>query len=226
MRKLIILLLALCLLCPGARAAENGEKYVALTFDGGPSGQYPRLLEGLEKQGAKATFLLCGCRIVQFPELARKIADAGHEIGLQGYGETTFAGLSRRKIAQALADTRALLPDGVEIRFLRPPEDRCTDAVRQVAEVTNLAILNWSVDPRRWTATDRGIVGTVSDGDIILIRGMSEETVTSALSLVDQLQKQGYQFVTVSELAELRRVRLKPGQTYTCFPPERPDTEF
>ena len=225
MRKLLTIALCLLLLCPGAKAAQTGEKYVALTFDGGPSGRYTRrLLEGLEKQDAKVTFLVCGYRLAQFPELARAMVDGGHEIGLQSYGSTTLEGMSRRHIAQALADTRALLPEGTEVRFLRPPEDRCTDGVRQVAAVTNLAILGWSVDPSRWTAGSRGIVGTVSDGDVILIRHISDETVDAALSLVDQLQKQGYRFVTVSELAQIRRVKVRPGESYASFPPEDTDT--
>lgn len=227
MRKLLTILLCLCLICPGARAAEAGTKYVALTFDGAPSGRYTRrLLEGLEKQGAKATFLVCGFRLEQFPELARAMVDGGHEIGLQSYGSAPMAGMSRRHIAQALADTQALLPKGTEVRFLRPPEDCCTDAVRQVAEVTNLAILGWSVAPESWTAGAGGIVGTVSDGDVILIRHMSDETVDAAISLVDQLQKQGYQFVTVSELAKLRRVKVHPGKSYTSFPPRNAGTGF
>ena len=80
MRRVLVFVLILALLCPGVRAVEN-EKYVALTFDDGPSGRFTRrLLEGLEQRGVKATFLLCGYRIKDYPALARSIFDAGHEI--------------------------------------------------------------------------------------------------------------------------------------------------
>ena len=66
MRRIILLVLCLLFACSGgicASAAEN-EKYVALTFDDGPSGKFTRrLLKGLYDRDAKATFLLCGYRL-------------------------------------------------------------------------------------------------------------------------------------------------------------------
>ena len=63
MRRIFAVILCLCFAYPmTARAAE--EKYVALTFDDGPSGKFTRrLLEGLAERDAKATFLLCGYRM-------------------------------------------------------------------------------------------------------------------------------------------------------------------
>ena len=84
MRKFLALVLCLTLLPLKAGAAEF--KYVALTFDDGPSGRYTRqLLEGLRERSAKATFLLCGYRIVQYPELTEQIFREGHEIGIHGF---------------------------------------------------------------------------------------------------------------------------------------------
>lgn len=226
MVKFTALLLCFFLLCPTVRGVEN-EKYIALTIDDAPSGLYTReLLEQLEQREAHVTFLLCGYRIAQFPHLAREIVDGGHEIGLQGFDQSAMAGLSRRRIAKSLSDTRSLLPKDCEVRLFRPPEGVCSDGMRQVAEVTKLSILGWSVDPRQWRSNGRGIVGTVKDGDIVLIRPMSRANVKAAISLVDQLQKQGYRFVTVSELAKIRRVKLKPGISYSSFPLADADTGF
>ena len=57
------------------------------------------------------------------------------------------------------------------------------------------------------------------DGDIILLHDMSASSVLAALDIIDSLEKEGFRFVTVSELAKIRGVRLKPGVTYTSFPP-------
>ena len=63
MRRLFLFLLSLSFLVLPVRA-DGGSKYVALTFDDGPSGKYTRaLLDGLYDRGAKATFLLCGYRL-------------------------------------------------------------------------------------------------------------------------------------------------------------------
>ena len=84
MRRLIIAVLMLSLLILPAGAADS-KKYVALTFDDGPSGRYTQtLLDGLQFRGAKATFFLCGYRMVQYPELTQRIFDEGHEIGYHG----------------------------------------------------------------------------------------------------------------------------------------------
>ncbi len=225
MRKKLLLLLCLLLLVPKASAAEEA-KYVALTFDDGPSGRFTRrLLEGLESRGAKATFLLCGYRLEQYPELAEEMAASGHEIGLHGYSHKSMAQMSRRQIAQELADTQALLPAGCRVRFLRPPGGICSDGVQDVAEAMGLAILSWSVDPRDWAthdtaAVDKSVFRTAQDGDIILLHDMTDSSVDAALQIVDELQRQGFRFVTVSELARLRGTNIKAGKSYSSFPPD------
>src|SRR5437879_3253805 len=53
---------------------------IALTFDDGPHVKNtPRLLEMLKERGIKATFFLIGRNVVNFPEVARRVADDGHE---------------------------------------------------------------------------------------------------------------------------------------------------
>ena len=109
--------------------------------------------------------------------------------------------------------------------FLRPPGGCCSDAVRQVAEARQLAILSWSVDPRDWATSDtaaveRAVLKNVKDGDIVLLHDMTVSSVQAALDIVDVLKDQGYEIVTVSELVKLRGVNLKPGKIYTSFPVE------
>ena len=96
MRRLFALLLSLSFLALPARAAYD-SKYVALTFDDGPSGKYTRaLLDGLYDRGAKATFLLCGYRIKDYPDIAQRIFEEGHEIGFHGYSHDSMKTMSRR----------------------------------------------------------------------------------------------------------------------------------
>ena len=223
MRRVLVFVLTLPMLFLPARAAY-GSKYVALTFDDGPSGKYTRaLLDGLYDRGAKATFLLCGYRIKDYPDITRRILEEGHEIGYHGYTHDPMQHMSRRAIAQEILDTEALLPEGCRPAFLRPPGGFSSEAVRQVAEARNLAILHWSVDPEDWathnTATiEKAVLTKVKNGDIILLHDMSDSSVKAALDIVDALLKQDYEFVTVSELARLRGIKPKPGVTYKKFP--------
>lgn len=223
MRRLILAVLCLQLL---AAPMPEPAKYVALTFDDGPSGRYTRrLLDGLEERNVKATFLLCGYRIEQYPEETTRILRDGHEVGCHGFSHKKMNDMSRRDIGAEIGDTLDLLPQGTKVFFLRPPGGCCSDAVRQVAEARGLAILSWSVDPRDWATSDtlaveRAVLKNVKDGDIVLLHDMTVSSVRAALDIVDALQSQGFTLVTVSELAKRRGVKLKPGKTYACFPPE------
>lgn len=223
MRRFFLLLMTLPLLALPARAAY-GSRYVALTFDDGPSGKYTRtLLDGLYDRGAKATFLLCGYRMVNYPDITRRIFEEGHEIGYHGYSHNPMQEMSRRAIAQELMDSESLLPEGCRPAFLRPPGGFSNDAVRQVAEARGLAILHWSVDPGDWAthstaAIENAVLKQVKDGDIILLHDMTDSSVKAALDIVDALLKQDYEFVTVSELARIRGIRPRPGTTYKKFP--------
>ena len=224
MGRICALLCCLCLLTMPVSALA-AEKYAVLTFDDGPSGRYTdRLLDGLKERGARATFLLCGYRIREYPNQAKRIVEEGHEVGNHGYSHKNMQQLSRREIAREIMDTQALLPSDCRIRFLRPPGGCCSDAVRQVAEARNLAILNWSVDPKDWalqdaSAVEQAVLKNVTDGDVILLHDMSDSSVTAALRIIDQLSAQGYRFVTASELAALRGCIPKAGKTYSHFPP-------
>ena len=221
MRRFLALVLSVSLVVLPVRA--EAPKYVALTFDDGPSGKYTRkLLDGLYDRGVQATFLLCGYRMKDYPDLTRRIWEEGHEIGYHGFTHKNMQQMSRRDIAKELEDSGALLPEGCQPVFLRPPGGCCSDAVRQVAQVRNLAILGWSVDPRDWATHDtasieRFVLKNVKDGDIVLLHDMSDSSVKAALDIVDVLLEKDYEIVTVSRLVRIRDVKLKPGRMYNRF---------
>ena len=224
MRRFFCLLLLLSILAIPVQAEEE-TKYAALTFDDGPSGKFTeKLLDGLYEREVNATFLLCGYRMAQYPELTQRIFSEGHEIGYHGYTHDNMKVMSRRQVADELVRSQALLPEDCEPVFLRPPGGCCSDGVRQVAEARQLAILGWSVDPKDWATADtiaieRSVLKNVQDGDVILLHDMTESSVQAALDIVDTLKKEGFTLLTVSQLAEIRNTKIKPGQTYTKFPP-------
>lgn len=224
MRRIFALLLCLSLVPLPARGREI--HYVALTFDDGPSGKYTRqLLDGLTQRDAKATFFLCGYRMKEYPDIAQRIFDEGHEIGFHGYSHASMVSMSRRDIARELMDSEALLPAGCHPVFLRPPGGCCSDALEQVAKARLLSILSWSVDPRDWAtgdalAVEKAVLETIGDGDIVLLHDMSASSVQAALDIVDVLQKRGVELVTVSQLAKLRGITPRPGKVYRRFRPQ------
>lgn len=224
MRRLIFsFLLILALVMPVSASA----RYAVLTFDDGPSGKYTRrLLDGLREREVKATFLLCGYRIRQYPQEAERILLEGHEVGNHGFSHKNMQLLSHRDIAREIMDTQALLGNA-PVSFLRPPGGCCSEAVCSIAKARKLALLGWSVDPRDWDTKDAAqiraaVTEQVHDGDIILLHDMSDSSVDAALGIIDDLTARGFRFVTASQLADLRGISLKPGKRYSSFPPGNP----
>lgn len=221
MRRIFALILCISFVLLPVRAET--PRYVALTFDDGPSGRFTRrLLDGLEERDVKVTFLLCGYRLKDDPKTAQRIFEAGHEIGLHGYSHDDMGKMSMDKAAKEIADTYALLPAGCKPVFLRPPGGSFGEGLKQAAKAAGLALLGWSVDPRDWAVRDAGavqaaVLADVRDGDVILLHDMSGSSVDAALGIVDSLLEQGFQFVTVSQLARLRGITLQPGKSYSCF---------
>ena len=221
-KRFIILIMCVCLLCVPVRATEE-EKMVALTFDDGPSGRFTRsLLEGLEERGAKATFLLCGYRMEQYPELTQRIYEEGHEIGLHGYSHKSMQSMCRREVTQEIEKSMALIPEGCQVSFIRSPGGLCGKCVQAAAADKDLAVLSWSVDPKDWAthdteAIEKEVISHVRDGDVILLHDMSNSSVAATLAIIDELQEQGFRFVTVSELAAAKNITIVPGKKYTRF---------
>lgn len=227
---LAVLLAILCLPVAGVSAEEEkAEKYVALTFDDGPSGHFTRdLLDGLAEREIRATFFLCGYRVEQFPNLAARIAQEGHEIGSHSDRHSFFSSLSPAEVCADLhaAREKILAATGQEPTLLRPPGGIYDAAVIAKTDCADLPLILWSVDPSDWCRSDaagivRDVTGNVRSGDVILLHDMSDSSVQAALTIIDELGAQGWEFVKVSELAKLSGTELQGGAAYYRFSPAK-----
>ena len=198
-------------------------KCVAITFDDGPSGKVTKsLLEGLAALDAKATFFICGYRIESFPKYPQYILDYGHEIGLHTYNHATLTKLDADGVRKELLSMIPLLPEGHSVTLMRPPGGAYNATTKQVCEELGMSIIMWSVDPKDWATNDvdtivNRIVNGVSNGSIILMHDLKKSSVQAALKAIEILQGQGYEFVTVSELAAIQGKPLKPGKVYNSL---------
>ena len=187
--------------------AAEGVKYVALTFDDGPSPRCtPRLLDGLQERGIRATFFVVGCQLVKDPDIVIRMAAEGHQIGNHSYDHQKLDKLSPQEAAEDMGKNNDLLCQllGEGDYWIRPPYGLLSEA--ELQEIT-VPVVGWSVDTEEWKSKDTGkildvIYREISDGDIILLHDRYLSPVEAALQAVDHLQQQGYQFVTVAELLE------------------------
>lgn len=201
--------------------AEEGPKYVALTFDDGPKGKITQtLLDGLKARGVHASFFLIGDLAEQYPELVRRMDREGHQIGLHTYDHlASLAGITQEEFQRQIGRSRQVIQEilGEERELmLRPPYGQVDDHLRQWA---NCPMVLWSVDPEDWYYQDpakeiESVCADAKDGAIILLHDTFPETVEAALAIVDRLHQEGYYFVTVEELLRLNGVQPEKGVCY------------
>lgn len=207
----IELALAQPLLVYGGPRAEQGAPRVAVTFDDGPSPAYtPQVLELLERYHARATFFVLGCCAVGHPDLVRRTAAAGHEIGIHSWSHPQYPRLSDAAIAADLARCRALLQPLVDqpIRWMRPPYGAHNARVDAAINAAGLRVAMWSVDPRDWSRPGAAVVaarvlGQVRDGSVVLLHdggGDRSGTVAALRTILAELQRRGFRLVTMSQL--------------------------
>ena len=165
MKKLFCLLAALALLAQPLRAAEEPKRYLALTFDDGPSGELTeRLLEGLAERQVHATFFVCGYRIAEFPDTLSHIAAAGHEIGLHSSNHDYMQKMDYGTALRDLTGCAKAVEDacGVRAQLFRPPGGLYGDTLLRAAKDAGLSVILWSVDPCDWNeAAWDGVLPTV-----------------------------------------------------------------
>ncbi len=185
-------------------ALENSPK-IALTFDDGPHPYYTeQLLDGLKERGAKASFFVLGKQAQAYPELIKRMQDEGHLVGNHTYNHIQLGQGNREEFKEELIQTSEVLTEltGEETQYVRPPYGSWDKSFE--TELMMFPVL-WTVDPMDWCSDDvSGIVQRVTkktrENSIILMHDEYKSSVTAALQIVDILQEQGYEFVTVDEI--------------------------
>lgn len=212
---LLIFTAVMCLILLGVKAeresgvetiAEDADrKLVAITFDDGPNNDYTRmLLSGLKERGVKATFFLLGKEVVKYPEIVAEIHADGHLIGTHSYEHVNLKNLCDKAAIEQVDKTNEAIHaiTGEYPEYIRPPFGswKCNlDYETKMIEVL------WDIDPLDWKTNNSDVIAKrvtdkVTENDIILLHDASESSVLAAFKIIDQLEKEGYTFVTVDEI--------------------------
>ena len=216
MKKIIFLLLALLIFalpCSAENEPSGRKKLVALTFDDGPHKTHTKeILDTLERYGARATFFIVGTNAERFPDIVKEAATRGHEIGNHTYSHPNMKGISHNELQSELSKNEDLLFSicGVRTTLFRPPCGEMSDTVSSIAEESGYKLVLWDIDTRDWEhrsaeAIIKSVRENAKDGAVILMHdfiGGETHTPEALSEIIETLQKDGYEFVTVSELNE------------------------
>lgn len=190
---------------PVLSKAAGQPKYVALTFDDGPSRKCtPVLLDGLKERDVHVTFFLMGKNIEGNEDIVKRMSDEGHLIGNHSYEHIQLTKAGPEAVCEAVEHTQKQIEaiTGKRPEYIRPPYG---DWNEELEEEIGMTPVLWSVDSLDWKLKDTGkilrrVLKDVKDGDIILLHDIFSSSVEAALELIDILQKEGYVFVTADEL--------------------------
>lgn len=178
---------------------------IAITFDDGPHAKATgKLLDGLKKRKVKATFFLIGECAKENPKLVKRIYKEGHVIGNHTYHHVDITRLSDEEAAFEINETDKVVYSitGEHIRYVRPPFGSWQKDLELEMEV--LPVM-WTIDPLDWTTENvdeivNKVVTEAEENGIILLHDCYDSSVEAALRIIDILQKEGYEFVTVDEM--------------------------
>ncbi len=200
---------------------DPDKPMVALTFDDGPGPRTMEILDKLEECNARCTFFLVGEMLVNYPDTLNKMVEIGCELGNHTYYHSTLTKLTPEGINEAIDTTSDAIKEitGVEPTLVRPPGGSVNETVR---ETVQYPLILWNIDTEDWktlnTESDiNAVMSTLSDGNIILMHDIHSPSVDAALQLIPMIQEQGYQLVTVSEMAAVKGVDLENGVKYFNF---------
>lgn len=198
------------------RHVNTTEKVVALTFDDGPDKPYTeQILSVLDKHQVKATFFILGGNAKANPDLIKKIMAGGHDLGNHTMSHQKMKGRTVEAMKNDIASVDKILRDlgyEKEITF-RAPFGITSPNLQEALQQLNKRMVLFTFLPQDWTKISAqqiydnvmkqmkpGLIITLHDGG-----NRRENTVKATEMLIENLQKEGYRFLTVSDLLKLQK---------------------
>lgn len=193
---------------------KNGsreEKIIALTFDDGPHPKETHeVLDVLNKYNVKGTFFVVGKHANWYSEPLIRAAKEGHEIGNHTFTHPDISNLSSEDIKKEIKECEDTLfkLTGKKPTLFRPPYGSYSkDKLGEIAKECGYKIILWTtIDAKDWknppsSQISNIIINKAQNGDIILLHDYATENTVKALdTIIPEMMKKGYKFVTVSEL--------------------------
>ena len=204
-----------------AGKVDPKKPMVALTFDDGPGPRTLELLKALEKYNAHATFFMVGQNVSIHKDALKKMKEIGCELGNHSYNHANLSKQDAKGLKDQVDKTNDLIKGivGRGATVLRPPYGAIGGVMH---EKVKMPMILWNIDTLDWKTrnaqkTIETVMNNVGDGDIVLMHDIHTESVDAALKLIPKLEKEGYQLVTISEMAVAKGQKLENGVKYCDF---------
>ncbi|AYV66056.1 MULTISPECIES: polysaccharide deacetylase family protein [Niallia] len=175
----------------------------------------PDILSTLKKHHVKASFFLEGRWVQKNPDLAKMIAEAGHELGNHSYTHPDMSKISSSKIHEEIVKTNDVIEatTGKQVTLLAPPSGYFNNEVVKIAAQQKLKTVIWSVDTIDWQKPSpdtllKRVTGKIHNGALILMHP-TEVTTNSLEHLIIEIKNKGYKIDSVSDMLSEERESIK-----------------
>ena len=187
---------------------DTQEKQVAISFDAAWGADKTQgILDVLKEYNAQATFFLVGFWVNDYPEMARKIAEEGFEIGTHSNTHPDMAKLSKDTIKSELESSISKIKEvtGRESKLFRAPFGSYNNNLLETANELGLKTIQWDVDSLDWkglSASDISarVMARVKNGSIILMHNNSDNIIDALRLVLNRLQVAGYKVTSIGNL--------------------------
>lgn len=184
------------------------EKKIAISFDCAWGVEYTdKLLDIMEKNDIRCTFFAVQFWVEKYPEYAKKIVNAGHELGTHSRTHSYMSRLSETEIRDELTTSAAAIEKatGQKTNLFRAPYGDYDDLLVDTAKDMGLYTVQWDVDSLDWknlsaTEISLRIINGAKNGSIILCHNNGLHTAESLPMIFSTLKNRGFEFVPIGEL--------------------------
>jgi peptidoglycan-N-acetylglucosamine deacetylase len=172
----------------------------------------PDMLSTLKENKVYATFFLEGRWVKENPDLAKMIAEAGHEIGNHSYTHPDMRTISSTKAKVELEKTTKVIEGttGKSVKWFAPPSGSIRDEVVKIADDMNLGTIMWSIDTIDWQKPRPSVIvqrvtSKLHNGALILMHP-TQSTASALPILIHEIKEKNLRLGTVTNVLKEERI--------------------
>lgn len=195
------------------------KKYVALTFDDGPSGFTKEIIDLLKKYEYNATFFVLGNKLnVDYTDILKESINNGNEIGVHGFSHKSFTRLKTEALEEEITKSKKYVYNLTKYmpNLVRPPYGNINNNIRNL----NFGpYILWNNDTLDWKLRDakkiyERLINSIEENNIILMHDTYLTTYKALELILPYLKENNYEVVTVSTLFSKNGKTLENNKSY------------
>lgn len=198
---------------------STAPKYVALTFDDGPSGFTKEIVSLLKEYNYNATFFILGNKLnIDYKEILQESLKNGNEIGIHGFSHKSFTRLKMSELEDEINKSKKYVYNltGYTPILVRPPYGNINNHIRKSGYGPYIL---WNNDTLDWKLRDakkiyNRLANSIEENNIILMHDTYLTTYKALELILPYLKENNYKVVTVSKLFAINGKTLENAKSY------------